>query len=73
MDAEIVGYRVIGFNLVLPVAVTLFSVILLREIVGLYKGYDEAMAKKTRKVAYAYFTLLPVFMAVGTLNLAMIL
>ena len=71
--ASIIGYSIIGFNLVLPVTVTLFSVILLREIVGLYKGYDEAMARRTRKVAYAYFTFLPVFMAIGTLNLAMIL
>jgi 4-hydroxybenzoate polyprenyltransferase len=71
--ASIIGYRLIGFNLVLPVAVILFSVILLREIVGLYKGYDEAMAKRTRKVTYAYFTFLPVFMAVGTFDLATIL
>lgn len=71
--ASIVGYRLIGFNLVLPVAVILFSVILLREIVGLYKGYDEAMARRTRKVTYAYFMFLPVSMAIGTLNLATIL
>lgn len=71
--ASIIGYRLIGFNLVLPVAVILFSAILLREIVGLYKGYDEAMARRTRKFAYAYFMFLPVFMAIGTLNLITII
>lgn len=71
--ASVIGYRLIGFNLVLPVAVILFSVIMLREIVGLYRGYDEAMARRTRKFAYAYFMFLPVFMAIGTLNLATIL
>lgn len=71
--ASIIGYRLIGFNLVLPVAVILFSVIMLREIVGLYKGYDEAMARRTRKFAYAYFMFLPVFIAIGTFNLATIL
>ena len=71
--ASISGYVYFGFNFVLPIIVTLFSIFLIKEITSLYKGYDEIYTRRVRKFAYTYFTFLPVFMAIGNLNIAMLL
>jgi len=71
--ASLAGFAYLGFNYVLPITVTAFSVFLVKEVASLYKGYDESKTRRVRKIAYAYFTFLPVFMAVGNLNLATLL
>jgi 4-hydroxybenzoate polyprenyltransferase len=68
--AGLVGYYYLGFNLVLPGAVSILSAVLFIEIVPLLKGYNESEARKVRKFAYAYFTLVPVFMALGSISLS---
>lgn len=68
LGAAVYGYMNLGFNYVLPGAVVLLSVIMLSRINTLFAGYDEGQARSVRKVAYAYFTFLPVFMAIGTMN-----
>ena len=67
--AGIVGFYYLGFNLVLPSGITLFSVIMLKEITPLFKGYNEEGARRVRKVAYGFFTFVPVLMALGVMSL----
>jgi len=73
MGAALYGYQYLGFNLSLPITVALLSIVMLSKVTKLFKGYDEEMARGVRKVAYAYFTFLPVFMAIGTMNLPFLL
>jgi len=73
MGAALYGYGYLGFNLSLPITVALLSLVMLSRVNKLFKGYDEEAARGVRKVAYAYFTFLPVFMAVGTMNLPFLL
>lgn len=73
MGAAVYGYMSLGFNMVLPGAVALLSIVMLSRINTLFAGYDEGQARSVRKVAYAYFTFLPVFMALGTMNLPFLL
>ena len=73
MGASIYGYMSLGFNMALPIAAALLGVLLLSRVRVLFNGYDEVLARGVRKVAYAYFTFLPVFMAIGTMNLPYLL
>ncbi|MBW1887219.1 MAG: UbiA prenyltransferase family protein [Deltaproteobacteria bacterium] len=73
MGAALYGYQYLGFNLSLPITVALLSIVMLSRVTKLFKGYNEEMARGVRKVAYAYFTFLPVFMAIGTMNLPFLL
>ena len=68
--AGLVGYYYLGFNIVLPGAVSILSAILFIAIIPMLKGYNELEARKVRKIAYAYFTFVPVFMALGSLTLS---
>ncbi len=67
--AGIIGFYYLGFNIVLPAGITLLSVVLMKEITGLLKGYSEEGARKVRKVAYAFYTFVPVLMALGVMSL----
>ena len=65
----IIGFYYLGFNLVLPAGITLFSIVLMKEVTGLLKGYNEEGARKVRKVAYAFYTFVPLLMALGAMSL----
>lgn len=67
--AGIMGFYYLGFNIVLPAGITLLSVIMVKEIAPLFKGYNEDGARRVRKIAYGFYTFVPVFMALGLMSL----
>jgi len=73
-SAGIVGFYYLGFNIILPniilpAGISLFSIIMMKEIAPLFKGYSEEGARRVRKVAYGFYTFVPVLMALGLMSL----
>ena len=62
-------YDFLGFNLVVPITVTLFSVVLLNQLRRMLEDFDIESLTLARKIAYAYTVLMPFFMAIGSLSL----
>jgi 4-hydroxybenzoate polyprenyltransferase len=67
--ATILFYDYLGFNLVVPTTVTLFSVVLLNHLRKMLEDFDNESVILARKIAYAYTILMPLFMAIGSLSL----
>ena len=67
--ATMIFYEYLGFNLIVPITVTLFSVGLLNQLRKMPEAFDNESMTKVRKFAYAYYVLMPLFMAVGSLSL----
>ena len=67
--ATMLFYDYLGFNLVVPITVTLFSVVLLNQLRKMLEEFDNESLILSRKIAYAYTVLMPFFMAIGSLSL----
>ncbi len=67
--ATMLFYEYLGFNLIVPITVTLFSVGLLNQLRKMPEAFDNESMTKARKFAYAYYVLMPLFMAIGSLSL----
>jgi 4-hydroxybenzoate polyprenyltransferase len=67
--ATMLFYDYLGFNLVVPITVTLFSVVLLNQLRKMLEDFDNESLTLARKIAYAYTVLMPFFMAIGSLSL----
>jgi hypothetical protein len=63
-------YSILGFNMLLPALSIISSILLLRMMMPLTKEFNENVARRTRRITYAYFMLLPVFVTLGSLNLS---
>jgi 4-hydroxybenzoate polyprenyltransferase len=70
MIMTLIAFSNLGLNVTLPVLISLSSLYLLQKMRKISKNYNEDAARKVRKISYAYFTFMPVFMAIGTLNLS---
>jgi 1,4-dihydroxy-2-naphthoate octaprenyltransferase len=71
--ATLISFIYLGFHMVSSVLIILFSLFLLKKMSNITGNYDEQLARKVRKLCFAYFTFLPVLMTIGTLNLVAVL
>jgi len=62
-------YVQLGFNVLLPIIVVAMSLLLLRFMFPIMKGFEQKEVLKAKKIAYAYFLLLQLVVVFGTLNL----
>ena len=67
--STLVGYRPLGFNGFLPVAVVASSLFLLSRVRTIVEGYDREKVLRVRSYTYYYVILSTVYMILGALNL----
>lgn len=67
--ATMLSYNYFSFNVIVPAAVTIFSVALLNQLRKMPEDFEPDFTTMTRKLAYAYYVLMPLFMAIGSMYL----
>lgn len=67
--ATMLFYDYLGFNLVVPITVTFFSVVLLNQLRKMPEDFNNESTTLVRKIAYAYYVFMPFFMAIGSMSL----
>ncbi len=59
-------YNILGFNLLLPIASTVMSILVLTSIFKLRKEYEETQARTTRKNFYTFFIALQIVFIISS-------